>query len=111
MREKPDETTKNFVTWFEDFLKFARENFCSLDFFSWHFYTANAVKVAVCTRYVRKLLDDSGFASAEVHLNEWNYGAEGGGFDDMETLIGAGYCASVLIAMQHSGVDKASITV
>ena len=99
---------KSFVTWFEDFLKFNKENNCPLDFYSWHIYTSKVEELLISSKFVREKLDEYGFNKTENHLNEWNYGAEGGGFENMDTMVGAGFISEALIRMQNeSSVDLA----
>lgn len=98
---------KGFLTFFNDFLKVVKENECPLDFYTWHIYTNDVGEVVKSAEYARETLDKNGFYNTESHLNEWNYGAEGGGFDNMETLYGAAFIASALIEMQRSSVDIA----
>ena len=62
-----------FLEFFEDFLKYAQENECVLDFFSWHSYAGLESNV-VYARHARERLDAFGFNRTEVFLNEWNPG-------------------------------------
>lgn len=96
-----------FLIWFEDFLKMCKTENCPLDFYSWHIYTPKVDEIIKSAEYVRSKLDEYGFNNTESHLNEWNYGAEGGGFDNIATMTGASFIVSALIAMQNSPVDKA----
>lgn len=98
---------KGVLTWFEDFLSMCKRENCPLDFFSWHIYTLKVDEIIKSAEYVRKKLDEYGFNKTESHLNEWNYGAEGGGFDNLSSMTGAGFIASAFIAMQNSSIDKA----
>jgi hypothetical protein len=98
---------KSFLTWFDDFLDMCKKENCPLDFYSWHIYTSNVDEILKSANYVRSKLDEYGFSSTESHLNEWNYGAEGGGFDNIATMQGAGFIASALIRMQDSSIDMA----
>ncbi len=98
---------KSFLVWFDEFLKMCRDSNAPLDFFSWHIYTSFIEQITKSAEYVRNKLDEYGFKHTESHLNEWNYGAENGGFDDMDTLKGAGFICSALIAMQNTSVDFA----
>lgn len=99
---------KSFLTWYEEFLKFVKENGCPLDFYSWHIYTPDVNEILLSAKHVKDGLLKYGFDKTESHLNEWNYGAEGGGFDNMDTMIGAGFIADALIGMQkQSSVDLA----
>lgn len=98
---------QSFITWFHDFLQFVKQNDCPLDFFSWHIYTEEVEKIVASAEYVRKGLDEAGFTATESHLNEWNYGLEGGGFRMLESQRAAAFCAASLIAMQERAVDMA----
>lgn len=98
---------KGFLTWFDEFLKFVKENGCPLDFYTWHIYTPKPEEIEICAKHVRAKLDEYGFANTESHLNEWNYGAEGGGYDNMATMKGASFCAAALCCMQNNAVDLA----
>ena len=62
-----------FLEFFEDFLKYAQENECVLDFFSWHSYASLDANV-IYARHARERLDAFGFDRTEVFLNEWNPG-------------------------------------
>lgn len=96
---------KSFLTWFDDFLAMVRKSNCPLDFFSWHIYTDDPKQMEFSQSYVREHLDAMGFANTESHLNEWNFGPGKGGFAEMETMVGAAFCASAMITMQESGID------
>lgn len=98
---------QSFISWFHDFLSFVKENDCPLDFFSWHIYTDKVADIVASARYVRKGLDEAGFLQTESHLNEWNYGPEGGGFVMLESQHAAAFCAASMIAMQDNAVDMA----
>jgi len=98
---------ESFLTWFDEFLKFVKKNNCPLDFYSWHIYTDKVSEVEASDKYVKEKLDEYGFENVESHLNEWNYGGEGGGFDQMDTLYGASFAAAALICMQKGHVDLA----
>ncbi len=68
--EDPDDWDKRciyFIQFFNDFLKFAKENNLPLDFFSWHSYDPvdNLVKMQ---KFVRQRLDEEGFVHTESHL-------------------------------------------
>ncbi|MBR5307364.1 MAG: hypothetical protein IKU43_01215 [Clostridia bacterium] len=106
-REGLDDFYKSFIPYFEDFLVMCRDNDCPLDFYSWHIYTPDVTEIEKSHIHVRTLLDKYGFTDTESHLNEWNYGGEGQGFDKLATIIGASFCASSLCCMQNIGVDLA----
>ena len=90
-----------FVTFFEEFLKFAKENNCPLDFFSWHSY-ASIEHTAIFARYARKKLDEYGFKDTETTCNEWNY---------MINLRGTArhmaLCAAMMLSFQRLPLDSA----
>lgn len=104
-RENCGEFQKSFLTWFDDFLVMVKEYGCPLDFYTWHIYTDSVDEIRASQLYIREHLDAMGFTETESHLNEWNYGAEGGGFEQMDTMVGASFCASAMIAMQDCGID------
>ena len=106
-RENMSAFYQSFLTYFDDFLKMIKEEGCPLDFYSWHIYTKSVDEVKASAVYVREKLDAMGFVHTESHLNEWNYGPEGGGFLLMESLTGASFAAAAMITMQENKVDMA----
>lgn len=56
-----------------EFLAACREEKAPLDFFTWHQYSDKPEKVIASPREVKALLDEYGFARAELHLSEWHY--------------------------------------
>lgn len=96
------ESYKEFIVWFHDFLKMAKETGTPLDFFSWHIYTGDINELLTHAKYVRETLDDYGFTETEAHLNEWNVNAEGGGFAEKHTMVGASFNAAVLALLQNT---------
>ena len=98
----------DFVTWFTDFLKFVKAENCPLDFFSWHIYGDSVEELIAHAKFARETLDQYGFTDTENHLNEWNYGVEGGGFTEKHTLVGASFNGAVLSQLQNTNyVDMA----
>ena len=98
---------QTFVPFFTEFLAFVKENGCPLDFFSWHIYSNKISELEGFIRFARKTLNEYGFENTESHCNEWNYGGENDGFKNMDTLVGASYCAAALVSMQKLGLDMA----
>lgn len=96
------ESYKEFIVWFHDFLKMAKETDTPVDFFSWHIYTGDIGELLTHAKYVRETLDEYGFAGTEAHLNEWNVNAEGGGFAEKHTMVGASFNAAVLALLQNT---------
>ncbi len=106
-REGMDDFYKSFLPYFEDFLQMVKDNGCPLDFFTWHIYTDKVDEIAKSALYARETLDKYGFTETESHLNEWNYGDEGGGFAEKENMVGASFCTASLIEMQKLPIDLA----
>ncbi len=96
------ESYKEFLVWFVDFLKMAKETGTPLDFFSWHIYTGDINELLTHAKYVRETLDAHGFTDTEAHLNEWNIHAEGDGFAGKHTMEGASFNAAVLSLLQNT---------
>jgi len=44
-----------------------------IDFFSWHAYPNHPNAVLEPPARIRKMLDEAGYTSTELHLNEWHY--------------------------------------
>ncbi|MDY4213855.1 MAG: hypothetical protein SOX82_09280 [Eubacteriales bacterium] len=107
-RENIPDTHKGFVTFFIDFLKMAKRTESPLDFFSWHIYSADVNEVVAHAKFVRETLDKYGFEYTEVHLNEWNFGAEGKSFESKHTCEGMSFNSAVLCALSNTDyVDAA----
>ncbi len=106
---KPTKDTREFVTFFTDFLAMAKNESCPLDFFSWHIYSADEREVMQHAAYARKTLDTYGFTETESHLNEWNIHAEGTAFASKHSQEGMAFNAALLCLMQESkDVDLAN---
>ncbi len=59
--------------WAADFLKEMKKRGVAIDFFSWHIYCTEPVKMMEKAQRIKKLLVDNGYGDAESILNEWNY--------------------------------------
>ncbi|MBN2271671.1 MAG: hypothetical protein JXN61_13715 [Sedimentisphaerales bacterium] len=105
------------------FLEYCRDNATPLDFFSWHTYTNDPYLYVRKAKAMRRLLDEYGFAKAELHLNEWNYlpdndwtplSLSGQGLNRRDWFAriggteGAAFLACVLVYLQESPVDVAN---
>jgi hypothetical protein len=104
------------------FVEHIRREQAPLDFFSWHLYTTNAMRVRERARAVRAFLDQEGFPSAESHLNEWNYlpdhdwgpvlGSPGARrerwYARQGGAEGAAFLAAALLALQDAPLDVAN---
>ncbi len=110
-----------FVT---NFLTLCRRESLPLDFFSWHCYTDDPAELVQRARAIRQLLDRHGFASAESHLNEWNFlpgntwkpiGKTSGTpesrqrfYEEMAGPVGAAFMAAALMQLQDAPLDMAN---
>ena len=107
-RENIPDSHKGFVTYFTDFLEMAKRTESPLDFFSWHIYSADVEEVASHGRFVRETLDKFGFGSTKVHLNEWNFGAEGKSFESKHNREGMAFNSAVMCKLSNTDyVDAA----
>ncbi len=90
-----------FLTFFEGFLAYVKENDCPLDFFSWHSYDGVQANLFYAA-YARRRLDEEGFTHTEHTLNEWNCEVNMRG-----TSRHGAVTAAMLLAMQNSSLDSA----
>ena len=107
-RPNPTEFYQSFITYFTDFLDYvsAPETRAPLDFYSWHLYTDSVAEMVGHAEYVRKTLDQHGFAATESIINEWNYVKAGPGlFERMTGMEAASFVSGVLSALQQTSVD------
>ena len=83
-----------FLQFFHAFLRYisSKEHRSPLDFFSWHSYSS-AESNRRYADYVRKVLDENGFADTESILNEWNAGIGERGKSRDAANIAAMMCA------------------
>ena len=102
---------KEFVTWFDEFLKFvtAEETPIPLDFYSWHLYTADPYEILLHSQYVKSKLDEYGLNHVENIFNEWNYLTDDlkRRYWEMKDNEGASFVAASFCLMQNSPIDKA----
>ena len=101
------------------FLEYCRKESVSVDFLSWHMYTADATAPVRGTQGLRAVLDEFGMQKTEIHLNEWNYlpgnswrpmlsrnpAALQKWFDDAGSVRGAAFVACVLLGLQDAPLD------
>ncbi len=90
-----------FITFFDEFIDYIKENNCPFDFFSWHSYGSISDNV-VYANYARKKLDDAGCINTETICNEWNCMPLERG-----TMLHAAHNTAMLIMMQGSPLDSA----
>lgn len=91
--------TEYFIEFFVNFIEYIRDRKLPLDFFSWHSY-AGISDMAQFAEFPRKALDDAGYTSCEIHLNEWNPG-----FHLRGTAEDAANVMTNMIVMQNAPVD------
>jgi len=91
--------TEYFIEFFVKFVEYARDRKLPLDFFSWHSY-AGISDMAQFAEFPRKALDDAGYTSCEIHLNEWNPS-----FHLRGTAEDAANVMTNMIVMQNAPVD------
>lgn len=90
-----------FITFFDDFLKYIKNNNCPFDFFSWHSYDS-IENNKVYAEYARKRLDEAGYNCTETICNEWNCEVEARG-----TAHHAAVTCGMLLAFQDTPLDSA----
>ena len=106
------------------FLEHCRATGAPLDFYSWHIYTGEPVRITDRAKLVKELLAQYGYNETESHLNEWNCRPAGGfpsdsvtqknpelvrsGFEEVIGIQGAAFDAAVLIYMQDCQIDVAN---
>ena len=59
--------------WADEFLTEMQKREVPIDFFSWHIYCNEPVKLSEKSQRIRALLDKHGYAATESICNEWNY--------------------------------------
>jgi hypothetical protein len=95
-----DDDHENFV---RGFLAYCQANQAPLDFFSWHSYSTDPYDASRQAARLQNLLDEYGFSSAELILDEWNYTA-GAPRDEYWNARGAAWTASVLAYLQDTRI-------
>lgn len=110
-RDGMNDFYRSFITWFDEFLIYAKKERAPLDFYSWHLYTSDLDELITHAEYVTKKLRKAGFDRTENIFNEWNYidkTAKGyAKFDSMKEIPAALFIAGAFCRMQDSPVDKA----
>ena len=100
--ETPSERAQYWLDFFHGFLKYAKENACPLDYFSWHSYGSIESTANIQANYVRNKLDAYGFVNTETICNEWNVD-----FNLRGTLQHAAEVTGMMLAFQDSPLDSA----
>lgn len=94
--------------WMEEFLA---QLSAPLDFFSWHRYADDPLKLVQGAYKIREILDKYGYSHVESILNEWNYvkSFDGDGWiyslKAEKSMRGAAFFAAVMCACQTAPVD------
>ncbi|MBO4734641.1 MAG: hypothetical protein J5662_09210, partial [Clostridia bacterium] len=97
--------------WGKDFLSQMKKRGAPLDFFSWHCYTADVLKLKLPVEHWRSELDNVGFPDTESILNEWNYVSDWFGekwiesIRTMKNYKGAAFIAAAMETCQGIDVD------
>ncbi|NMM04292.1 hypothetical protein HHL24_41395 [Paraburkholderia sp. RP-4-7] len=86
------------------FLQFIQGNSLPLDFYSFHWYPFfnDPLDFIVLANQYRTLLNQYGFSSTELHLNEWNYSLS----DTPAPEQLAAFVATSLTSMQDAPIDR-----
>lgn len=96
--------------WADDFLKEMKSRNVAIDFFSWHIYCTEPVRMTEKAERIKKLLIKHGYENTESILNEWNY-VKGWGEDfvysikSITGIKGAAFMMACMSAAQHSAID------
>ena len=103
-RNQPENTERftHYFNFFHKFIKSVKENGAPLDFFSWHIYDSNMMRIKGYMDYVRAELDKAGFEHTESSCNEWNADSGMRG-----TYLHASKTCSTLLIFQNGSVDTA----
>lgn len=101
----------HLMDWAEDFLCEMQKREVPIDFFSWHIYSTNPMKVKERSNIIHGLLQKYGYGDAESHLNEWNY-VRGWHFEDWKYTVraihgmkGAAYIMACMAVAQQADID------
>ena len=98
------------LDWAEDFLSYIRERGVPLNFFSWHIYCTDPLRMTDRAERIRALLDLYGYQNAESICNEWNYLRNWGeqfiySIDAIRGIKGASFVTACICEAQKAPVD------
>ncbi len=93
------ERLQNRIDFFENFLKYIKEQGSPLDFFSWHSYD-EVREILQVDKWVKERLTAHGFSEVEIHLNEWNPN-----YRTARSAEHAAGVAAVMLALQNGYTD------
>ena len=94
----------------EGFLAFVRAHHLPLDFFAWHWYSADAndpYQFVEIARSLRALLNRYGFTHTPSFLDEWNYDFRQ--LDKAPPIQLASFVATSLLYMQDAPIDQSAL--
>lgn len=90
-----------YVSFFQGFLSFAKNNHLPLDFFSHHSY-ASVENSFIMQKYCEQELEKAGFGDVEIHLNEWNPDP---GMKCLGTSRACADAVAMMIGMQNTKIN------
>ena len=99
---QPNDRQRYLLKCFCDFVDYAKRTGCPVDFFSYHCYGDAGTNDPI-QRFVRRRLDEAGFAQTEIHNTEWKAGWPHG------SMHQAAMTAATLVAFQNGPMDAATI--
>ena len=91
------------LAFFRGFLDQVTKEKAPLDFFSFHSYK-DADETVRSARFIKRALCEAGFASTELHLNEWNNAHS---TDFLGSSYASAHAAAMMLAVQNAPVDLA----
>ncbi|CAE6875562.1 hypothetical protein R69746_08753 [Paraburkholderia aspalathi] len=93
----------------DTFLQFVKDNNLPLDFYTFHYYAngSDPLDFSTLTNQYRTLLDQYGFTSTELHLNEWGNTLFLNPQPSPETL--AAFVTTAMTYMQDVPLDRACL--
>lgn len=104
--------TTGDVEWSVAFIKEMGRRNVPMDFFSWHKYAYKPESYRKANDYFVQALEESGYANAEIHVNEWNYmedwDCQPASYRKLIAMRGAAFCGAMLTTFQHMKVDVAN---
>ena len=98
--------------WWDEFVPYLKEKKPPMDFFSFHKYGSVPEKFAEDVEIARNYLNEAGYHSCELILDEWNYllgwqpkEKVHHSYQALHTLKGASFAAAVMTVCQRTSLD------
>ena len=98
--------------WWDEFVPYLKEKKPPMDFFSFHKYGSVPEKFAEDVEIARNYLNEAGYPSCELILDEWNYllgwqpkEKVHHSYQALHTLKGASFAAAVMTVCQRTSLD------